>query len=109
MAQQPKGENMNMDELRKKEMHKIASLGDIQIARLRKDVVLNSLFTYHYLNRYHINAVIVRDFFDGYMEYITELEKENGEDLDWREFLGKYDTPANLRAWRDCVACGLGE
>lgn len=95
---------MNMNE-----MNKIANLGDIQITRLREDVVVNSLYTHHYVNRYNIDAETVQEFFDGYMEYIADLEKENGEDLDWLEFLNKYDTPANLRAWRDCVACGLGE
>ena len=76
----------------------ISNLGKIQLKRLRSDIVLNSLFIADYNNRYGIDPHLVCDFFDGYMSYLGELEKEKyGKELDniW-DFFKEFDNPENL-------------
>ena len=80
-----------------------------QLGGLRRDVVLNSLFTSDYVNRYGIEPAVVQTFFDGYVDYIEELEEEAGENLHYDEFLAKYDTLDNLWTWAQTVAAGEGE
>lgn len=88
---------------------RITQLTDEELVKLRKEIRLNSLFISDYENSFGFDPHEVCEFFDGFMSHITELEKENGEDLPWDEFWKKYDTVENLLAWRDCVACGEGE
>lgn len=70
-----------------------------QLGNLRRDVVLGSVFTSDYTNRFGIEPTAVQDFFDGYLDYIEELQKEAGENLPFDVFLQKYDTLDNLWAW----------
>lgn len=73
-----------------------------QLAQLRKDIVLNSIYVSDYENRFDIDKHIVCDFFDGFMSYCEELEKEEfGEDSDMsmKDFFEKYDTIDNLVEW----------
>lgn len=66
------------------------------LEQLRKEIVLGSLFTNDYKNTFGINPNAVQDFFDGYLEYLAELMKEDGViDGDYE----KYDTTDNLLAW----------
>ncbi len=58
----------------------LVSLGKIQTNRLTKDIVWNSLFISDYENRYGINANIVSDFADGYIEWLCEEFEEEIDD-----------------------------
>lgn len=69
---------------------------------LRKEIVLNSLFTSDYENTHHILPRDVQDFFDGYIEYLYELAEENGENPDIQDLCKKYDNPDNLENWYNC-------
>ena len=76
------------------------------LAKLRKEIVLNSLYVHDYENSFGICAESVRDFFDGYFENICEIAAE--DNFEWsfeknyRDFLNKYDTIENLYSWLYC-------
>ena len=55
-----------------KDIIALCNLGKIQTNRLTKDIVWNSLFISDYENRYGINANVVSDFADGYIEWLCE-------------------------------------
>lgn len=75
-----------------------------ELTKLRKEIVLNSLFTDDYENSFGIDKRLVQTFFDGYMEelnYLLEekLGKENVENLGFGKYydeLFKLDTIDNL-------------
>lgn len=58
----------------------LVSLGKIQTNRLTKDIVWNSLFISDYENRYGIDANIVSDFADGYLDWLCEEFQEEIDD-----------------------------
>ena len=58
----------------------LVSLGKTQTNRLTKDIVWNSLFISDYENRYGIDANIVSDFADGYLEWLREEFQEEIDD-----------------------------
>jgi hypothetical protein len=76
----------------------LSNLGKTQLKRLRDDIVLNSLFIADYNNRYGIDPHDVCDFFDGYMEYLGELEEEKyGKELEnIQDFFDEFDNIENL-------------
>jgi len=90
---------------------KMSNLGKTQLKRLRKDIKLNSLFISDYENRYGIDPHEVCDFFDGYMSYLSELEKEKyGKELDKIEdFFKEFDTFENLWEWYCMIEWNEGE
>lgn len=51
-----------------------------EIGKLRKEIVLNSLYTHDYENSFGIDPHKVQDFFDGFVEYIWQDVIENYED-----------------------------
>ena len=60
-----------------KDIITLCNLGKIQTNRLTKDIVWNSLFISDYENRYDIDANVVSDFADGYIEWLCdEFEEE---------------------------------
>lgn len=72
--------------------------------KLRQEIVLNSLFTNDYDNSFGINATIVQNFFDSYMEelsyllqekYDREEIKEMSSDKYYKEIF-KLDNEENL-------------
>ena len=70
---------------------------------LRQQIVLNSLFVSDYRNNMGIDEHSVADFFEGYMDYLTELEREEGmSDETFKQFFDRYDTPDNLWSWYHC-------
>lgn len=73
-----------------------------ELRDLRNEIVLNSLYTSDYENTHHILPKDVQDFFDGYIEYLYELAKENGENPDIQDLCIKYDNPDNLENWYNC-------
>jgi hypothetical protein len=94
-----------------KKYEKPTQLGRIQLWKLRKDIILNSLFTRDYTNRYGIDPSVVQGFFDGYVEYLYELAEEDGflkehRPQDCLAVFKAYDSAANLWSWAGCVAAG---
>ena len=77
---------------------------------LRKEIVLNSLFVSDYKNSFGISAKSVCDFFDSYMEFLSELAFEDNFKIGdpskgmhtYDEFFDKYDTIDNLENWYGC-------
>ena len=71
-----------------------------QLWKLRKEIVLNSLYYKDYKNSFVIDCHDCCDFFDGYCDYLEELMIENGHtDNEFFELLSKYDTVYNLSEW----------
>ena len=60
----------------KQDILELCNLGKIQTNRLTKDIVWNSLFISDYENRYGINANVVSDFADGYLDWLCEEFEE---------------------------------
>ena len=73
-----------------------------ELRDLRKEIVLNSLYTSDYENTHHILPRDAQNFFDGYIEYLYELTEENGEKPDIQDLCIKYDNPDNLENWYNC-------
>lgn len=78
-----------------------------QLKRLRKQIVLNSLYTRDYENNMNIEPKAVQDFFDGYSEYIEERVKEDyGESVVYEDrfvdLCDKYDNASTLEEWYLC-------
>ena len=87
---------------------RITDLGKIQLQRLRNDIVLNSLYTADYNNRYGIDPHEVQDFFDGYIEYLGELEREKyGHEIDTQDFFAEFDNIENLLEWQYMCMDGI--
>lgn len=87
------------------------------LAQLRSEVVLNSLYESDYQNSFGISQHSASLFFDSYLEDISDRAREDGYLWDyaepgstyyqegyhtWSEFLEKYDTLDNLVSWWGC-------
>ena len=73
--------------------------------KLRKQIVLNSLYLNDYENDLGIDRLHAASFFDGFVDYIQELAEEDGIEVTNKNFmdvLKKYDTDENLERWWDC-------
>lgn len=62
-----------------------------QLHQLRKDIILNSLIIKDYDNSLGIDAKKVYYFFDGFVDNIFTIAKENNEKTDFDAVLKKYD------------------
>lgn len=71
---------------------------------LRQQIALNSLYVSDYQNSFGIDEHKVCDFFDGYISFLTELEKEKyGKELDdISAFFDEFDNEENLKDWYRC-------
>lgn len=68
-----------------------------QLWELRRQIVLNSLFLDDYKNSFGFAPKSVQDFFDGYVDYLEELAKEDRNKTDYVFLLfEKYDNADNL-------------
>ena len=70
-----------------------------ELISLREDIVLGSLFYSDYKNSLNIRVEDAFDFFDTYLNYLSELmedEVENYSDEQFWDLLSKYDTNENL-------------
>lgn len=83
-----------------------------EIKKLRKEIVLNSIYVADYENSFWFDEHDVCGFFDGYMDYLEEeLEmqaEESGErisDRDYYDRLFALDNEDNLEAWFYCYEC----
>ena len=56
-----------------------------ELKQLRSDIALNSIYTSDYENRFGIDPAFVQDFFDGYVDFMSEDDSE--------------DTLDNLESW----------
>lgn len=73
------------------------------LAKLRGEIVLNSLYISDYENSFGFSAKSVNLFFDSYVSFLDELAEENGDIIeDTFEFFNKYDTIDNLENWYGC-------
>ena len=67
--------------------------------KLRKEIVLNSLYLSDYENSFGIDKEDLFYFFEGYLEdlgYLMEENIENYFDEMFFDYLGEYDTEDNL-------------
>lgn len=71
---------------------------------LRQQIVLNSIYVTDYRNSFGIDEKKVCYFFDGYISFLTEMEKEKyGKELDnISDFFDEFDTEENLKSWYGC-------
>lgn len=83
----------------------IKDLGPRQIWKLRKQIVVNSLYLIDYENSYGVDPLEVSEFFDGWLDFLVEDMKEDHSDYEddmfW-DLFPKYDTPKKLLAWWYC-------
>lgn len=68
------------------------------LVKLRKEVVLNSLFTKDFENSFGIPAKECQDFFDSYFEWLWDAMEDDGieRDCDRCDALEEYDNDENL-------------
>lgn len=81
-----------------------ADLSSAQLADLRKEIVLNSLYISDYDNSFGFDSNHINSFFDGYVSYLEELAEEDGY-TEWDNILKMfdiYDTEENLWDWFNC-------
>lgn len=71
------------------------------LQKLRNEIVLNSHYTADYFNSFGFNAKDVCTFFDGYMDFITEICKENDLEDNIDNIL-MFDNIDNLERWFNC-------
>lgn len=85
----------------KKNFEKLTSA---ELAKLRGDIILNSLYLSDYVNSFGFNPNHISTFFDGYVSYLEELAKEDGY-TEWDNIFKMfdiYDTEENLYDWFMC-------
>lgn len=72
---------------------------------LRNQIVVNSNYYSDYQNTFGIACKSVCDFFDGWLDFITEIMIEDGH-KDARDnffdYFDKYDNPDTLEQWFFC-------
>lgn len=83
---------------------KFEDLTSAELSKLRKEIVLNSLYVSDYNNSFGFDANDICSFFDGYVSYLEEIAEEDGF-TEWGNILKmfeKYDTEENLYCWFLC-------
>lgn len=81
-----------------------ADLSSAQLADLRKEIVLNSLYISDYDNSFGFDSNHISTFFEGYVSYLEELAEEDGY-TEWDNIFKMfdiYDTEENLWDWFNC-------
>lgn len=78
---------------------------EVSLPELRKQICLNSLFYDDYENDFGFDRHSVGDFFDGYMEYLSDLAGEGAKIED----IFKLDTTENLIEWYYCMEIPEGK
>lgn len=86
----------------------IKDLGKTQLWRLRQDICLNSCYIVDYENRYGIDPNKVKDFMNGYLEYLEDLAY--GDGFSATKILNAiydiYDTKINLSIYAESIDWG---
>jgi len=73
-----------------------------KVKKLRSQIVLNSLSMSDYENDMGVDPNEACIFFDGYVDYLGEVDEDDGfeiNDSTFSKFFEKYDTDENLEAW----------
>ena len=84
-------------------MKRFDELTKQDLTKLRKEIVLNSLYVHDYQNSFGFADESVCSFFDGYVSYLEELaEEDNFVCNTFFELANKYDTEDNLWSWYNC-------
>jgi hypothetical protein len=81
-----------------------ADLTSAELAELRSEIVLNSLFISDYDNSFGYDQNHICTFFEGYVSYLEELAEEDGY-TEWDNIFKMfdiYDTEDNLYSWFMC-------
>lgn len=76
-----------------------------QLWKLRRQIVLGSLYYSDYINTFGIDRHLVCDFFDSFLSYVAELMQEDILDYDDHHFfqhLRSYDNAERLWDWYCC-------
>lgn len=69
-----------------------------ELWQLREEIVLYSVLTSNYNNSFGFNPNDVSQFFDGYADYLCELQDEGDPSIPPLE----YDSKENLWSWFNC-------
>lgn len=72
---------------------------------LRQEISLNSMYYSDYRNSLSIDEHAVCDFFDGYLEFLSEIMQEEilaYDDAEFFDWLPVYDNAENLWNWYGC-------
>lgn len=70
---------------------------------LRQEICLNSLYIDDYENSFGVQARKCCDFFDSYLDFLSELMDDDGySDNDFFDMLDDYDNGENLWEWYCC-------
>lgn len=80
------------------------NLTSAELAKLRSEIILNSLYVSDYDNSFGFDSNHISTFFEGYVSYLEELAKEDGY-TEWDNIFKMfdiYDTEENLYAWFMC-------
>lgn len=81
-----------------------ADLTSAELAKLRSEIVLNSLYESDYVNSFGFDSIHIFTFFDAYVSYLEELAEEDGY-TEWDNIFKMfdiYDTEENLWSWFNC-------
>ena len=85
-------------------MAQIKDLTKEQLWQLRQEIELDSLFIRDYENSPGIDPKECITFFDGYIEYLAELENTDyGLNPDLSVIFDLYDNAENLYNWFSCI------
>lgn len=90
-------------------MKHIKDLTASQLLRLRKEIVLNSLYLRDYENSFGIDQKEVCNFFEGYVEYLYEVAGHEDIWLDIFDLVKEYDNKQNLQDWHFICQSGYAE
>lgn len=70
-----------------------------ELWKLRQEIILNSLYVYHYDNTFGFDERDISYFFDGYVDYINELLED---DVTGKMTFEELDNPDTLEQWFNC-------
>jgi hypothetical protein len=74
-----------------------------ELVELRKEIPVGSMYSDDYYNSFDYNHHDIQDFFDGYLDFIEELAKDDGYNnytsADWDNILDRYDNNNSLEEY----------
>lgn len=71
--------------------------------KLRMEIPLGSLYVRDYENSFGFTAESVCNFFDGFLDFIEEIAREErGNGVEWQDIIDEYDTEDRLIEWWYC-------
>jgi hypothetical protein len=84
------------------EKHNLDDINENTLWKLRKEIVLGSLYYSDYANSFGFTTHSVCDFFDSYLDYLVELAEEKfGINYTYEDALS-FDNEYNLYNWWGC-------